>query len=160
MKRNQYLLMPLTFALVSTLVLTSCAGPESYQSKVEKIKPKQYGINQVPEINSVGFEFSKAATAKRGPASATVEKPTTVGEMATDDAALSNKKLYFLTLFGQYESMKKYSSQFDAPAVNICPHFHNSLLEHKGKKQAGFAGHITNKNNKKFVYDDSKLNDP
>lgn len=154
MKTNHCLLMTMSL----TLALASCAGPESYQSKMAKFTPKQHGINQVPQIKSEGFEFSKSS---RSPASVRpqMDKPTSLGEAQSDETTLSNKKLYFLTLFGQYESMKKYSSQFDAPAVNICPNFHGSLLEHKGRRPAGFAGHITNKNNKKFVYDTSKLND-
>jgi hypothetical protein len=152
MKKNTGVIVSITLLAV----LASCAGPESYQSKMSRFKPKQYGINQVPEISSTGFEFSK----KTGRLPASAEKGTSVETTQSDEATLSNKKLYFLTLFGQYESMKKYSSQFDAPAVNICPYFHNSLLEHKGRKPATFAGHVGTKNTKKFNYDLKKLEDP
>lgn len=142
--------------LTLAMALSSCAGPESYQSKMSRYTPKQYGVNQVPEIKSEGFQFSKQGT--RNPASS--EKSTSIEQVTNDEATLSNKKLYFLTLFGQYESMKKFAAEFDAPAVNICPHFHGSLLEHKSRRPASFAAQITQKSTKKFSYDASKFNDP
>jgi hypothetical protein len=154
MNKNTGVLLTLTFAAA----LSSCSTPESYQTKISRYNTKQVGINQVPEITTNGFEFTKKAT--RGPAAITpAPLETSVETSLGAETTLSNKKLYFLTLFGQYESMKKYSSQFDAPVVNVCPHFHNSLLEHNEKRAAAFAGHITNKNTKKFVYDTAKLND-
>lgn len=148
--KNLFVLSTITLA-----TLVSCAGPETYQEKMSRYTPKVVGVNQVPEFRSAGFKFKEKAG--RGPASA--ETPTSVEKALTEETTLSNKKLYFLTLFGQYESMKKYAQEFDAPSVNICPHFHNSLLEHNGRKPAGFAGNITYKNNKKFVYDMTKFSD-
>nr|BDT28765.1 hypothetical protein BHI3_22310 [Bacteriovorax sp. HI3] len=144
--------------IISTLTLTtlvSCAGPESFEQKMDRYTPKNMGQNQVPEITSSGFKFSSSKS--RMPASAGTA--TSVEKSLSEEATLSNKKLYFLTLFGQYESMKKYAQDFEAPSVNICPHFHTSLLEHKGRKPAGFAGNVTYKNNKKFVYDYKKIDD-
>lgn len=152
MKKNTCVLLTLT---ISTL--SSCAGPENYTSKMSRYTPKQYGINQVPEITSSGFEFSSKNS--RFPAS-NEEKATSIENTPNDEATLSNKKLYFLTLFGQYESMKKYGSSFDAPAVNICPQFHTSLIEHNGRKSAGLSGKIAPKSTKKFFYDTTKFSDP
>ena len=149
MLNNKYVLATLTLS-----ILASCAGPESYQAKMDRYTPKHFGANQVPEITMEGFSFS---TNKPGRTPASATRPS-VEAIGTDEVAISNKKLYFLTLFGQYEIMQKYSAEFDAPAVNICPQFHNSLLEHNGRK-AGFAANITTKNNKKFIYDVSKLGD-
>ena len=145
--------------VISTITLTtliSCAGPETYQEKMSRYTPKVIGNNQVPEFKSSGFVFKE----KSGRTPASAETPTSVEKTQTEEMTLSNKKLYFLTLFGQYESMKKYAQDFDAPSVNSCPHFHNSLLEHNGRKPAGFAGNITHKNNKKFVYDVERFSDP
>ncbi len=153
MKKNTCIIATLTLA-----ALASCAGPESYQAKMNRYTPRHFGANQVPEIMTEGFSFSKKSA--RTPASAQTESKSNVTEIKTDEAAISNKKLYFLTLFGQYEIMKKYSSEFDAPAVTVCPQFHNSLLEHNGRRPAGFAGHVTYKNNKKFIYDTKRLADP
>lgn len=145
--------------VISTLTLTtlvSCAGPESFEQKMDRYAPKNLGVNQVPEIKSSGFAFS--ASKSRMPASA--ESATSVEKSLSEEATLSNKKLYFLTLFGQYENMKKFAQDFEAPSVNICPHFHSSLLEHKGRRPAVFTGSVSYKNNKKFVYDTKRLNDP
>lgn len=147
MLKNKYIIATLTLS-----VLASCAGPESYEAKMSRYTPKHFGDNLVPEIKTEGFNFS----AKPGRTPASVSSKSSVEAIGVDDVAISNKKLYFLTLFGQYEIMKKYSAEFDAPAVSICPQFHNSLLEHNGRK-AGFAANITTKNNKKFIYDASKL---
>lgn len=151
MKKNTLVLMT-----VSLAVLASCSSPESYQTKMSRYTPKQYGVNQVPEITTSGFQF----TTKKGsrlPASA--DKATSVESVQSNEATLSNKKLYFLTLFGQYESMNKYASEFDAPKVSVCPHFHNSLLEHNDRKPAGFSSRLPAKNTKQFVYDSAKFND-
>ncbi len=142
--------------VISTLTLTtlvSCAGPESFEQKMDRYTPKHMAQTQVPEITS-GYKFKGQG---RTPASA--ETSTSVEKSLSEEATLSNKKLYFLTLFGQYESMKKYAQDFDAPAVSVCPNFHNSLLEHRGKRLAGFAKNITHKSNKKFIYDVKRLDD-
>ena len=155
MKNNTKTIMTLTLAAA----ISSCAGPDSYQSKSYKETPRTFGVNQVPNIETSGFEFTKKST--RTPASVMpLDMPSAVEDNLGSDAAISNKKLYFLTLFGQYENMKKYSAQFAAPTVNVCPHFHNSLLEHNGKKTPSFAGHVGAKSLKKFSYDLAKLSDP
>jgi hypothetical protein len=151
MKKNTFVLMT-----VSLTVLASCSSPESYQTKMSRYTPKQYSVNQVPEITTSGFQFT-TNKGSRLPASA--DKGVSVESVQSDEATLSNKKLYFLTLFGQYDSMNKYASEFDAPSVNVCPHFHNSLLEHNDRKPAGFSSKVPTKNTKRFVYDSSKFND-
>ncbi|MEA9356443.1 hypothetical protein SHI21_09525 [Bacteriovorax sp. PP10] len=151
MKKNTLVLMT-----VSLTVLASCSSPESYQTKMSRYTPKQYGVNQVPEITTSGFQFT-TQKGSRLPASA--DKGVSVESVQSDEATLSNKKLYFLTLFGQYESMNKYASEFDAPKVSICPHFHNSLIEHNDRRPAGFSSRVSAKSTKKFVYDSTKLND-
>lgn len=151
MKKNTLVLMTVTLS-----VLASCSSPESYQTKMSRYTPKQYGINQVPEITTNGFQF---ALKKNSRLPASSDKATSIETTQSDEATLSNKKLYFLTLFGQYESMNKYASEFNAPAVSICPHFHNSLLEHNDRRPAGIASRVPAKNTKKFTYDVSKFND-
>ena len=150
MKKNTCVLMTLTF------ILASCAGPESYHEKMSRYSPRPaVGKNVVPQIESANFKFKSKSN--RAPASDVTG--TAVEKIPSEEQALSNKKLYFLTLFGQYESMKKYSQQFDAPSVNICPQFHTSLLEHKNRKPSGTLGSVSYKDNKKFSYDVSRLQD-
>ncbi|MBC7712614.1 MAG: hypothetical protein H7177_04720 [Rhizobacter sp.] len=154
MKKNTCVLMTLAFSAV----LSSCAGPESYHDKMARYSPQPtIGKNTVPQIDAQGFQFK--ASSKRSPAS-NESTGTSVEKTSSEEATLSNKKLYFLTLFGQYESMKKYAQSFEAPNVNICPHFHTSLLEHKSRKPAGAFSNVVNKDAKKFSYDSKRFNDP
>ena len=152
MKKNTHVLM-----IVSLSVLASCSGHESYLSKMSRYTPKQIGTNQVPEITTNGFKFTANKT-PRGPASS--DQTTSVETTQSDEATLSNKKLYFLTLFGQYTNISKYAQDFKAPIVSICPNFHNSLLEHNERRPAGISPKIITQNNKKFHYNSNKLNDP
>ena len=152
MKKNNNVLMIATLS-----VLASCSSPESYQSKMSRYTPKQIGINNVPDITISGMEF----VIKRGSrAPASSDTSASVETIQSDEATLSNKKLYFLTLFGQYTNISKYSSEFKAPTVSVCPNFHNSLLEHNDRRPAGISPNSVTKSTKKFHYDSTKFNDP
>lgn len=151
MKTSKAILTLSTLALLS-----SCAGPETFDQKMSRYTPKTLSKNQVPEISSTGFAFTPKKGG-RGPAS--VEEKTTGPQPDPKmEVNFTNKKLYFLTLMGQYDVMKKYSFQFDAPEVNICPNFHTSLLQHKDKKVGGLVAKPQGVSGKKFKYDVEKLN--
>lgn len=125
--------------------------------------PKNEGKNQVPEIKTFDFKFAQAAgkkTATRGPASASgAETPESADTTKTNvelESNPTNKKLYFLSLYTQYESLKNYSTEFVGPSVSICPNFHTSLLRHREKmpeKTTASAG------GKKFSYEMTKFSD-
>lgn len=147
---------PLVFATISaTLALASCAGPESYQQKMSRYSPKVIGKNQVPEIKTADFKFAQTTKSNgRTPASAPVTPSVNETEKEGNP---TNKKLYFLTLFSQYETLKNYSADYAGPSVSICPNFHTSLLRHN-EKMAGKTS-STNYQSKKFSYDSSKYKD-
>lgn len=143
-------------AFIATLTLTmlaSCAGPESYQQKMERYSPKVVVKNQVPDIKTAEFKF-KSSTKGRTPASAP-ENPSS--QEGGKESNPSNKKLYFLTLFGQYEALKNYSQEFVGPTVSICPNFHTSLLNHNEKSSA--SSRSERPRTKKFIYDSKKYAD-
>ena len=146
----------LMLATLSLSLLASCAsGPESYQQKMARYSPKSAGTNQVPEIKTVNFEFKNIKTKNRGPASASETAATPVSVDEAKETNPTNKKLYFLTLYSEYQSLKKYAQSFEAPSVAICPNFHTSLIRHNE-----VAGSETNiKILKKFSYDTKKLSD-
>ena len=48
---------------------------------------------------------------------------------------ISNKRLYFIGLFEQYQQLSKFSEK-ESPKVNGCPHFHSSLVNNQEKKRA------------------------
>lgn len=139
-------------SLSALALLSSCAGPESYDQKMNRYTPKTLSKNQVPEIKTAGVAFT--VKPKRGPASADTKQADRAD--LGFEANTTNKKLYFLTMLSQYEGMKKYSAQFDAPEINICPHFHSSLLQHKEGKKVSM-GTIRQFNHKKFTYDKEQL---
>lgn len=148
-------------SVASITLISSCAGPESYEQKMARYTPKVTGSNLVPQITSEGFNFKNKVSNNRLPASAEDNKKSDslntpqMSEKNAEESTLSNKKLYFLTLLGQYETMKKFAYNFEAASVSICPQFHTSLLEHNEKK--GITNNL--KATTKFSYDVKKLND-
>ena len=153
MKKNVCILLTITFSTV----LSSCAGPESYYQKMARYTPQTAVLKtSVPQIDSEGFQFKLKST--RVPAS-TKSSVTSIEKTSSEEATLSNKKLYFLTLLGQYEGLKKYAQDFEAPSVNICPHFHTSVLDHKSRKPASVYSNVEIKDGKKFSYDSNRFSD-
>jgi hypothetical protein len=139
-------------------MLASCSGPESYQQKMARYTPKAVGKNQVPEITTADIKFTTKTPdqvkASRAPASPP-ESPSANED--GKDFNPTNKKLYFLSLYTEYESLKKFSPEFVGPEVTICPNFHTSLLRHN-EKYSGTIGSTVPKN-KKFSYDFTKFSD-
>lgn len=135
--------------------LTSCAGPENYQQKMARYTPKEMGKNQVPEIKTADFRFKPTKESKidgRAPASAP-DAPSLNEDQKESNP--TNKKLYFLTLYSEYQALQNYSQDFKGPPVNICPNFHTSLLRHNEKTAKMFQVPKTHK----FSYDSKKYKD-
>lgn len=154
-------IIPSVIATLSATVLlaTSCAGPESYQQKMARYTPKVEGKNIVPEIKTFDFKFAQAATKKAGRGPASVEPAVSSEKKEELENNPTNKKLYFLTLYTQYETLKKYSTEFAGPSVSICPNFHTSLLRHNEKMPVKDSREMTTEGGKKFSYDTAKLTD-
>ena len=114
---------PITLSLV--LFLSSCSSglkqSESIADKMARYKAAQYSDNKVPQINLPTTSLSGG----RAPASfkpAHNKKPL----------SLSNKRLYFLTLHSQYQTLNKMLGS-SSPEIAICPSFHTSLVKQKGE---------------------------
>lgn len=135
---------------VALLGLVGCSNYSTYQEKMHRYNPKILKSNHVPEIKTPGFTFK---TQSRMPASFSSQEKNKIEEIP--ESAPSNKKLYFLTLLGQYEGLKSFASNYQAPNVEICPHFHTSILELKDSKSL----EVRAKANKKYYYDHEKLQD-
>lgn len=148
---------PLTF-LVALSALASCAGPESYQDKMARYTPKAVGKNQVPDIKTAEFKFKAQAPSSTDKGRAPASAPENPGmNEENKEANPTNKKLYFLTLYSEYESLKKYSQEFVGPAVSICPNFHTSLLRHNEKTATPMNSGMPK--NKKFSYESKNMSD-
>lgn len=129
--------------LLSVLMLSACSSGESIQSKMNRYQAYNSQTNYVPEIKVATITFN-TSTKNRAPASVkTPEEKSLTGE-----SNITNKRLYFLTLVDQYEILKKYSDQYEAPKVSLCPSFHTGLLNHYEKYTS-----TSNKMSMQFRYD-------
>ncbi len=123
--------MKKTLLTISILTLASCSTYSLKEDRMNRFNPKAIRPNQVPNVKVSEFQFK--------PASRSIASVPSFKEQAEDhiENGPSNKKLYFLTLLDQYETMKKFTEEFTAPEVNICPHFHTSILDRKTAKKSG-----------------------
>lgn len=140
------------FALTVTMatLLVSCSSqfkrPESFQEKMSRFKSRNLGRNIVPK--TAVDTSALAYKASRGPASVQGKK------VKKAPLPYNNKKLYFLTLLDQYESLKSFSKSETAPTLEICPKFHSTLVYHKEEYQ-GF--HYSKRVWTPNQYDSSKV---
>lgn len=118
--------------IISTITLTailasSCATGENYQSKMDRYSPRTAEKNIVPDINAKYFSFKEAKT--RAPA----QESKLNGSQSEGEISFTNKKLYFLTMLDQYETLKSLVPNTNAPSISLCPNFHTGLLNHNEK---------------------------
>lgn len=129
-------------ALASVLLLSACghyAPPETFEAKMARYQVNSGSSNVIPQIEPIAFR----ASSSRAPASAGVDPQ---GEKV----GFSNKKLYFVTLYRQYNQLAAYSSSTPRK-ITQCPNFHSALVDHSEMA----APNVTWKPH----YDTSKLND-
>lgn len=113
-------------------VVSSCSSTwrqsESIDDKMSRYKSHDYSPNIVPDYIAINRGFSS-----RTPASTRNKK---VDRGLTTH---SNKRLYFLSLYTQYNDLQKYSTTQSTPQINYCPSFHTSFVDHKEKYQVSMA---------------------
>lgn len=111
-----------------SLAVASCSSgysykkPETFEEKISRYQSRNLNTNLVPEVH-VDEKFSYKSKRTRGPAS--------VSSSQKDNGLnqYNNKRLYFLTLYSQYQSMKPLaSSEAVGMELNHCPSFHTSFL--------------------------------
>lgn len=149
----------LAILLTTTLILTSCAGhqfnkPESIEAKMSRFENKSANTNEVPKLGIYSEGIEKVTVkSSRGRAPASVEAQTVGGE---DKVEASNKKLYFMSLFSQYERLRKFAPAGSTNSVNVCPSFHSGLVEFRSqaKKSEGLQNSSIG-----FNYNLAKLTD-
>lgn len=107
------------------LVSAGCAStyqePESVEQKMARYEPQAITTNLVPELPTT--KSAKASKVSRAPASVSMEAPQPTED--SPELKHSNKRLYFLTLFSQYQELDAKGRE-----LNICPHFHSQLIDH------------------------------
>lgn len=129
-------------AVASVLLLSACghyAPPETFEAKMARYQVNSGSSNVIPQIEPIAFR----AGGSRGPASVA---PDAEGEKV----GFSNKKLYFVTLYRQYNQLASYSSSTPRE-ITQCPNFHSALVDHSEVAKPTVSW--------KPSYDTSKLND-
>jgi len=129
-------------AAASVLLLTACghyAPPETFEAKMARYQVNSGSSNIVPQIEPIAFR----AGSSRGPASV-------AADAQGEKVGFSNKKLYFVTLYRQYNQLAAYSSSTPRE-ITQCPSFHSALVDHSEMAQPSISW--------KPQYDVSKFND-
>ena len=104
--------------------LISCSShykrPEAFSAKIKRFTPLEERINIVPSSAplSGNIRFSR--------------RPASLETKRKQKVFGSNKSLYFLTIFDQFQTLKSYS-KLVLPPIESCPYFHNSLTLRKNK---------------------------
>ncbi|MBI2520972.1 MAG: hypothetical protein HYV97_11160 [Bdellovibrio sp.] len=121
-------LVMISFAIISFLGGCGTYRPESIESKMSHYNSPEQKVNQVPVLN-INFDV----TAHRSPSSLTVkeEKDKNVQYEITELSNFSNKKLYFLALFDQYNHLSRYTPS-TTTKIKSCPNFHSGIIEQLG----------------------------
>ncbi|OIQ17876.1 MAG: hypothetical protein BM556_10645 [Bacteriovorax sp. MedPE-SWde] len=108
------------FLTLTIITLASCAStyrrPESIKEKMSRYKSKATSTNKIPEYKVSGFKYSRG----RVPASANKQQ----------DLNYSNKNIYFLSLYEQYESFSQAYPE-NKKKIQYCPVYHQPLITYK-----------------------------
>jgi len=109
------------------LILAGCGSyrPESMESKMSHYNSEEQKTNQVP-ILSINFDVTKS----RAPSSLalTEGKNKSAPNESAELLHFSNKKLYFMALFDQYNRLSRYTPSTTA-MIKSCPNFHSGIIE-------------------------------
>lgn len=119
MTNKKYLLL-----LAPTILLTSCSNLESFDQKMARYQSREKLENKVPEFPAAEFK-----SVNRTIASETTQVAPT--EMNMKD--VTNKKLYFQSLYSQYLNLAQFIPEKDYPVLETCPQFHSNFLETKNQ---------------------------
>lgn len=117
---------------IAAQFLVGCSStyraPESFDEKIARYRPQTHSRNQTPELPSF---TPKMGHQGRAPASVPSlnEAPFVAPEQEFVQSH-SPKKLYFLTLYTQYQKLSELK-QIPSKAPEVCPHFHSSLVKHR-----------------------------
>ena len=122
------------------LLTAGCASTDPYEKKMERYTARSGEKILVPEMKAASIPFS-APKPSRLPASASNE-------------AITNKKLYFLSLYAQYDTLKNITHNPSASDVALCPSFHTGLITYQESHQNSEVS-----SEKKYNYNQSLFSD-
>ncbi len=114
-----------TIGMATTLI--SCSGhykrPESITKKMKRYQSHTGNQNRVAH-----FELNPKWSYSRGRRLASI--------IQSDAIPYTNKNLYFLSLYSQYQQLSSLKGLVPQEPMTSCPSFHSSLLKHNKKYKA------------------------
>src|SRR5690606_2468159 len=129
---------------ITTLLAVSACGhyapPESFEAKMARYQVSKAHSQVVPNIDPINFRV----TGSRMPASVNADY------QKGEDVTFSNKKLYFITLYRQYNQLASFAST-STPEVTQCPSFHSAMVDFSAPQAPSTSWTAK--------YDSSKLDD-
>lgn len=125
-------------SLICASTLIGCASsyrrPESVADKMKRYQARSHSHNTTPVLPVIESQkhLSWISSNTRAPASVAPQMAPASDEKTNDFAAdQSHKRLYFLTLYSQYELLQKSVPDYQTSQIRVCPHFHSSLVTHQ-----------------------------
>lgn len=115
-----------TLALFASSCASTYRPSESIEAKMARYESNKSLVNVVPDL-----PVKEVRISHRKPAS------TDGDQVIAELAKKSNKRLYFSTLYTQYETLRKIPQNESAPNIQYCPHFHTSVVEYKESNSQG-----------------------
>lgn len=140
--------------IILCISATNCStgpyNPESYGDKVARFHANKKALNNPPDFVISKKLFQKSlARSSRSPASINSNSLNLQNKY-------SNKHLYFITLFKQYNSLKNLSVNLKSEKISSCPHFHNAFSEQKNIVSSPYSWIEVNQQIKYLKMDDIK----
>lgn len=121
-----------TKILVVTIPLTllvSCSNLESFDSKMSRYKSRDVESNKVPTLYPLNFNTNGRTIASESDTPST--PPEALENATVFEKTITNKKLYFQSLYEQYAELSSFIPEKQNPKIDSCPQFHGNFLEYK-----------------------------
>lgn len=113
-------------AIMVLISLVSCAN-SSYQNEVIKQRLSQFEDRSTEEVNPTPpYKIRQYSKKTRGPAS------TSAHDTSKDISRLDNKRVYFLSLYEQYQIFSSLYPSFKKE-VKTCAYFHQEFVSYNDK---------------------------
>lgn len=147
--KNKAKILAVTIPL--TLLASSCSNLESFDSKMSRYKSRDVESNKVPTLYPLNFNTSGRTIASE--ASNDTVQPAELENATAFEKTITNKKLYFQSLYEQYAELSSFIPEKQNPKIDSCPQFHGNFLEYKKTNSKNQSQNFV------FSYDREKFTD-
>ncbi|MBF0299948.1 MAG: hypothetical protein HQK51_14580 [Oligoflexia bacterium] len=152
--------------IIFIFLINSCTtyqSPESITDKISRINPKIDQTQLTPEIPVITYQYNNNNNNRNLASASTSATTNTANQESLSQPpsqnqsqppaksmylSFSNRKLYFMTLYDQYRTLKTFitnNSENSMNDIELCPQFHSGLLH-------GNNGYWKNKSNKSLPF--------